>query len=224
MAEAPVPDTRSIARLAEAAAGCTACDLHEAAERTVFGEGPARAAVVLVGEQPGDIEDRRGHPFVGPAGRMLDRILDEAGIARDEVFLTNAVKHFRWKPAARGKRRLHERPATTHITACRPWLAAELRAVRPSVVVALGAVAGEALYGPSFSVTRARGVELPWPPDSGAFAGSRLRLDAGFATLHPSAVLRGDDDRRTELRQGIVADLVAVREFLARRAGAKRRR
>ena len=156
---------------------------------------------MLVGEQPGDIEDRRGHPFVGPAGRMLDRILDEAGIARDEVFLTNAVKHFRWSGCA-GQAPADQRPATTHITACRPWLAAELRAVRPSVVVALGAVAGEALYGPSFSVTRARGVELPWPPDSGAFAGSRLRLDAGFATLHPSAVLRGDDDRRHRVAPG----------------------
>jgi DNA polymerase len=219
MAAKTVPATRSLARLAEAAAGCTMCELYEAAEQTVFGEGPRTAQIMLVGEQPGDIEDRRGHVFVGPAGRMLDRILDEAGLDRSRLYLTNAVKHFRFKAATRGKRRLHQRPATGHIHACEPWLDAELHAVRPRVVVALGAVAGEALFGSSFSVTRSRGTPLPWPPPEGPFADSRLRVEHGFATMHPSAVLRGADDERRALRKGIVADLVAVRELAESRAG-----
>jgi uracil-DNA glycosylase family protein len=211
-----VPDTRSLAKLAQAAGGCTMCELYRDADQVVFGEGARRADIVLVGEQPGDVEDKRGHVFVGPAGRMLDRVLGEAGLSRDEVYLTNAVKHFRWRPAPRGKRRLHQRPATGHINACRPWLAAELRSVRPRVVVALGAVAGEALFGTSFSVTRQRGSPLAWPPTEGTFAGSRLSIEAGFATLHPSAVLRGPDGERTELRRGLVADLVAVRELVGK--------
>jgi uracil-DNA glycosylase len=219
-APAPVPDTTSVARLAEAAAGCTACELYRLGEQTVFGEGPRHAELLLVGEQPGDIEDRRGQPFVGPAGRMLDRIIDEAGLQRVDIYVTNAVKHFRWKQATRGKRRLHQRPGTAHINACRPWLAAELRAVRPRVVVAMGAVAGESLFGRSFSVTSSRGAPLPWPPPDGPFTDNRQRIEAGFATLHPSAVLRGGDAERTELRKGIVADLSAVREFLAVPAGA----
>jgi uracil-DNA glycosylase family protein len=213
-APAPVPDSTSLRRLADAAADCTACELYQLGQQTVFGEGPRAAQILLVGEQPGDIEDREGHVFVGPAGRMLNRILDEAGLDRDAVFLTNAVKHFRWKQATRGKRRLHQRPGTTHINACRPWLAAELRAVRPRVVVALGAVAGESLFGRSFSLTASRGAPLPWPPPDGPFAESRQRLEAGFATLHPSAVLRGDDAQRSELRRGIVADLAGVREYI----------
>jgi uracil-DNA glycosylase family protein len=211
-----VPDTRSLAKLAQAAAGCTMCELYEDADQVVFGEGPRNADIVLVGEQPGDVEDKRGRVFVGPAGRMLDRVLDEAGLVRAELYLTNAVKHFRWKPAPRGKRRLHQRPATSHINACQPWLAAELRSVRPRVVVALGAVAGEALFGTSFSVTRQRGSALAWPPAEGAFADSRLAIEAGFATLHPSAVLRGPDGERTALRRGLVADLVAVRELVGK--------
>jgi uracil-DNA glycosylase family protein len=214
-----VPDTRSLARLAEAAAGCTMCELYQDAEQTVFGEGPRGADIVLVGEQPGDVEDKRGQVFVGPAGRLLDRVLDEAGLHRESVYLTNAVKHFRWKPAPRGKRRLHQRPATGHIDACRPWLAAELRAVRPRVVVALGAVAGQALFGSSFSVTRSRGTVLPWPPAEGPFAGSRLAIECAFATIHPSAVLRGRDDERSALRRGMVADLAAVRELIGKATG-----
>jgi DNA polymerase len=196
------------------------CELYEAASQTVFGEGPRTAEIMLVGEQPGDVEDRRGHVFVGPAGHMLDRVLEEAGLDRDRVYLTNAVKHFRWTPAPRGKRRLHQRPAGSHIMACQPWLAAELRAVRPQVVVALGAVAGQALFGSSFSVTRSRGETLPWPPASGPFADSRLAIEHAFATIHPSAILRGPDDERTTRRQGMVADLVAVRELSGKGAGS----
>lgn len=195
------------------------CDLYQDAEQTVFGEGPRNAAIMLVGEQPGDIEDQRGHVFVGPAGHMLDRVLDEAGLVRAELYLTNAVKHFRWKPAPRGKRRLHQKPGATHIHACQPWLAAELRAVRPRVVVALGAVAGQALFGSSFSVTRSRGEPLPWPPPSGQFTDSRLAIGNGFATIHPSAILRGPDDQRRELRKGMVADLAAVRELVGKGSG-----
>jgi uracil-DNA glycosylase len=208
-----VPDTSSLARLADAAAECTMCELYEAAEQTVFGEGPRNAHIMMVGEQPGDLEDQRGHVFVGPAGRMLDRVLSEAGLERDQLYLTNAVKHFRWKPATRGKRRLHQRPGMTHIVACQPWLAAELRAVRPRVVVALGAVAGQALFGASFSVTRSRGAPLPWPPPEGKFVDSRLPIEHAFATIHPSAVLRGPDDERAALRSGMIADLAAVREL-----------
>jgi uracil-DNA glycosylase len=214
-----IPDTRSLARLAQAAAGCTMCELYEAAEQTVFGEGPRNAEIMLVGEQPGDIEDKRGQVFVGPAGRMLDRVLDEAGLEREALYVTNAVKHFRWKPATRGKRRLHERPATGHIEACQPWLAAELRSVRPRVVVALGAVAGQSLFGSSFSVMRSRGAALPWPPEEGHFAGSRLAIDAAFATIHPSAILRGPDNERSTLRRGMVADLAAVRDLVGKGTG-----
>jgi DNA polymerase len=196
------------------------CELYEAASQTVFGEGPRTAEIMLVGEQPGDVEDRRGQVFVGPAGHMLDRVLDDAGLDRDRLYLTNAVKHFRWTPAPRGKRRLHQRPAGSHIEACQPWLAAELRAVRPRVVVALGAVAGQALFGSSFSVTRSRGVPLPWPPASGAFADSRLAIEHGFATIHPSAILRGPDEERTSRRHGMIADLVAVRELCGKGASS----
>lgn len=214
---APVPDTTSLAELADAAAGCEACELYEAAEQTVFGSGRKKSSVVLVGEQPGDVEDREGVPFVGPAGRMLDRALDAAGLQRSDVYLTNAVKHFRWKAGTRGTRRLHQRPATSHIVACRPWLAAELRVIRPRIVVALGAVAGEALFGRSFRLTTMRGQPLPWPPDDGPFADDQSGIEIAYATLHPSAVLRGRDDDRRELFDGLVADLSTVRERLADR-------
>jgi DNA polymerase len=214
-----VPDTTSLARLAAAAADCTMCELYKPAEQTVFGEGPRKAEIMLVGEQPGDIEDQRGQVFIGPAGHMLDRVLDEAGLARDQLYLTNAVKHFRFKAATRGKRRLHQRPAVKHIGACQPWLAAELRAVRPRVVVALGAVAGQSLFGTKFSLTRSRGAPLPWPPPDGFFADSRLQIEYAFATTHPSAILRGPDDQRTALRRGMVADLIAVRELIGKEFG-----
>lgn len=207
---APVPETTSLARLAEAARGCRACELYENAEQVVFGAGRRTSHVVLVGEQPGDVEDQQGKPFVGPAGRMLDRALADAGLPREDTYVTNAVKHFRWQPAPRGKRRLHKTPGAAHVTACRPWLAAELNAVRPSIVVALGATAASALYGPKFRLTQHRGETLPWPPPEGPFSASELAIDAAFATIHPSAVLRGDDAQRRELYDGLVADLSAV--------------
>jgi uracil-DNA glycosylase family protein len=209
-AAAFVPDTGSVRALAEAASRCEGCELYQSAERTVFGAGPAPATLVLVGEQPGDVEDQRGEPFVGPAGRVLDRALSEAGLDRERIYVTNAVKHFRWKPAPRGKRRIHQQPSAQHITACRPWLAAELAAVRPALVVALGAVAGRSLFGPRFRLSDHRGEQLPWPPETGAFADSQLPLRGAFATLHPSAVLRGGDQDRADLFDGLVADLRAV--------------
>lgn len=141
-----------------AAAGCRGCDLHERATQTVFGAGPTGAALLLVGEQPGDVEDREGTPFVGPAGRVLARGLEAAGIERDEVYVTNAVKHFKWRPS--GTRRLHQKPTAREVQACRPWLMAEIDAVQPELVVCLGATAASSLLGPSFRVTRQRGVPV----------------------------------------------------------------
>ncbi|MEV4562273.1 UdgX family uracil-DNA binding protein [Nonomuraea sp. NPDC049419] len=189
-----VPDRLDLASLRTAAAGCEGCDLYRDATQTVFGEGPERARFMLVGEQPGDQEDRRGHPFVGPAGRVLDRGLEEAGIARDEVYLTNAVKHFSFTP--RGKRRIHQKPTAAEIDACHPWLDAELAAVRPEVVVVLGATAARALLGPSFRVTRHRGEAVP------------LGEAVAVATVHPSAVLRAPD--RDAAYADFLADLKAA--------------
>ena len=160
-AESFLPRRGGLAALRAAADGCRACELWSSATQTVFGEGPSRSVLMLVGEQPGDREDLSGHPFVGPAGRVLDSGLELAGIDRESVYLTNAVKHFRWK--ARGKRRLHERPARSHVVACRPWLRAELERVRPRVLVLMGAIAAQSLLGPELSVTRERGV-LPRRP------------------------------------------------------------
>jgi uracil-DNA glycosylase len=195
---AVVPEHASLRALAAAAADCRGCELFERATQTVFGAGRAHARVVLVGEQPGDVEDREGAPFVGPAGKLLDRALADAHLPRDEIYLTNAVKHFRWKSTASSKRRIHEKPAARHITACHPWLDAELAAVRPSIVVALGAVAAQSLFGPSFRVTRHRGELLDWP--------GAAPVQAAIATIHPSAVLRAGVDR-DELYAGLVADL-----------------
>ncbi|MEV4803002.1 UdgX family uracil-DNA binding protein [Nonomuraea sp. NPDC049421] len=189
-----VPDRLDLASLRTAAAGCEGCGLYRDATRTVFGEGPERARFMLVGEQPGDQEDRRGHPFVGPAGRVLDRGLEEAGIARDEVYLTNAVKHFSFTP--RGKRRIHQKPTAAEIDACHPWLDAELAVVRPEVVVVLGATAARALLGPSFRVTRHRGEAVP------------LGEAVAVATVHPSAVLRAPD--RDAAYADFLADLKAA--------------
>jgi uracil-DNA glycosylase len=192
--------------LAEEAASCTRCDLYRRATATVFGEGRAGAAMVLVGEQPGDQEDKQGRPFVGPAGRILDRALDEAGISRAEVYVTNAVKHFKWTD--RGKRRIHQRPNTTEIRACGHWLDAELEVVKPRLIVLLGAVAGEAVFGSRFRVGEHRG----------KLTEVSLRTWQGptVATIHPSAVLRADDpDDRDRAYQGLVADLVTARETTA---------
>ncbi|MEZ7130206.1 UdgX family uracil-DNA binding protein [Nonomuraea sp. AD125B] len=191
-----LPDRLDLASLRAAAARCEGCDLYRDATQTVFGEGPGKAAFMLVGEQPGDQEDRQGHPFVGPAGRVLDRGLEEAGIARDDVYVTNAVKHFSWVP--RGKRRIHQKPTAGEITACRPWLEAELAAVEPRVVVVLGATAARSLLGAAFRVTRHRGEAVS--------LGDRLAV----ATIHPSAVLRAPD--REAAYAGFLSDLRAAAE------------
>jgi DNA polymerase len=170
------PDTSSLAEVRDAASKCTACHLYKRAIQTVFGEGPKDASIMLVGEQPGDYEDQEGKPFVGPAGKIMDKALEEAGIDRKEVYVTNAVKHFKWEP--RGKRRIHQKPNSREIAACRPWLEAELRLVKPKLLVCLGATAAQAVFGPSFRVTRERGKVLS----------SKLAPRA-LATVHPSSVV-----------------------------------
>jgi DNA polymerase len=187
-----LPESRSLAELRRAVQGCRGCPLYAEATQAVFGEGPARAPLVLVGEQPGDQEDRAGSPFVGPAGAVLDRALREAGIDRGETYVTNAVKHFKWK--ARGPRRIHDKPSWGEQVACRPWLQAELEAVSPRGVILLGATAAQSLLGREFRVTRSRGRLLE----------SEL-AEVVLATIHPSAVLRADD--REETFAGLVADL-----------------
>jgi DNA polymerase len=189
------------------AANCRGCDLYENATQTVFGSGPRSAPLVLVGEQPGDVEDRRGEPFVGPAGKLLDRALQEAGLARSETYLTNAVKHFRWKPAPRGERRIHQKPDVAHITACHPWLAAELQTIGPSGIVALGATAAQALLGSAFRLTDHRGEILDWPPTTGPFAETETPVQFVVATVHPSAVLRAQGEDREAMFAGLVDDL-----------------
>jgi uracil-DNA glycosylase len=193
-----IPSEPSIPALREAAAGCTNCDLYRNATQTVFGEGPERARVMLVGEQPGDVEDTTGHPFVGPAGRLLDQALAEAGIDRARTYVTNAVKHFKWVP--RGKRRIHSKPGAMEIQACHPWLEAEIGLVAPEAIVCLGATAAQALLGKSFRVTRQRGEFVP----------SNL-APLVLATVHPSSLLRAPDEatRREEMRR-FVADLKKV--------------
>jgi uracil-DNA glycosylase len=179
------PDTSSLATVREAAVHCTACHLYKGATQTVFGEGPKRAAMMLVGEQPGDYEDVAGKPFVGPAGKIMDRALEEAGIDRSQVYVTNAVKHFKWEP--RGKRRIHQKPNSLEIAACRPWLEAELRLVRPRLVLAMGATASQAIFGPAFRVTRERGKVL-----------SSKLVPRVLATVHPSSLLRQPDEESRE--------------------------
>ncbi|WP_158887223.1 UdgX family uracil-DNA binding protein [Amycolatopsis anabasis] len=188
-----VPDTRELSRLRSAAATCRGCGLYRDATQTVFGDGPGNARVLMVGEQPGDYEDRAGEPFVGPAGRLLDRALAESAIDREQVYVTNAVKHFKFVRAERGKQRIHKKPSRTEIVACRPWLLAELDATRPELVVFLGATAAQALLGSSFRVTRERGNLLDLPE----------RPAKALATVHPSSVLRAPD------RQAAYADFVA---------------
>jgi len=192
-----VPDRPSLKNLKEAAAGCTACPLHETGTQTVFGEGSTRARVVFVGEQPGDQEDLQGKPFVGPAGKLLDKALEDAGIDRSQVYVTNIVKHFKWQ--ARGKRRIHQKPNWSEITACRPWLDAELEVIEPRVLVCLGATAAQALLGRDFRVSRQRGELVE----------SEL-AEKVIATVHPSSILRADEATREQEYRELVRDLEKV--------------
>ncbi len=194
-----VPPGSDLEQLRAAAAGCRGCELWEDATQTVFSAGSPRARLAMVGEQPGDQEDRQGLPFVGPAGRLLQKAVDDAGLDRGDVYVSNAVKHFRFTQAGPGKRRIHQTPELRHITACKPWLAAELRVVDPSVIVALGATAAKALLGPSVRVTKDRGVVMERE--------TSLGLRRFVVTTHPSAVLRVPDDKRDEAYVALVADL-----------------
>jgi uracil-DNA glycosylase len=203
-----LPDRRSLRALADAVQGCRGCDLFKGATQAVFGEGMKRSHVMLVGEQPGDREDVEGHPFVGPAGKLLDRALEEAGIDRADTYVTNVVKHFKWKPAPRGKRRIHRKPDLHEQLACRPWLDAELEAVRPAVLVCLGATAAQSLLGRSFRVMKERG----------RFVESDL-APLVIATVHPSSILRAPDDAaRDDAMRAFVADLRKVARKLEQAA------
>jgi uracil-DNA glycosylase len=201
-AEPFLPERLSLPALRAAAEGCKGCHLFAGATRTVFGEGPADARVMLVGEQPGDKEDLEGRPFVGPAGRELDAGLEAAGLERNKVYVTNAVKHFKFEP--RGKRRIHQKPNAAEIAACRPWLDAEIEVVKPEVIVVLGATAAQALLGRSFRVTKQRGEPIPAEP----------LADWIVATIHPSAILRAPDDTRQGEREAFARDLKVVATLL----------
>jgi uracil-DNA glycosylase family protein len=200
------PDTTDLDRLRSAASGCQGCPLHQDATQTVFGEGTAGAKVLVVGEQPGDKEDLAGEPFVGPAGKLLDRAFEEAGFDRRSLYVTNAVKHFKFKRDERGKRRIHQKPGRTEVVACRPWLLSELRAVRPELVLLLGATAAQSLLGPKFRLTAHRGEPLEPPAELAELVPSAM------ATVHPSAVLRAPD--RDDAYAGFVADLRAAAKLL----------
>jgi uracil-DNA glycosylase family protein len=200
-----VPDTDDLTVLSEASQCCKGCDLYRDATQTVFGAGSTEARVLFVGEQPGDQEDKAGRPFVGPAGRLLDKALVAAGIDRERIYVTNAVKHFKFEQ--RGQRRIHKTPSRTEVVACRPWLLAEIEAVEPDVVVLLGATAAKALMGSSFRLTAHRGEVLRLPDDA------KIDLDVDFgvvATVHPSAILRGPPEDREKAFDALVADLRVV--------------
>jgi len=198
--------------LRKASLGCTGCALHEGTTQTVFSKGPVSARLVFVGEQPGDVEDRRGEPFVGPAGKLLDKAVVDAGLDPTDIYTTNTVKHFKFRSDGPGKRRIHQTPDAADVNACRPWLLAEFALLSPDLVVALGATAAKALFGPAFRVTKSRGVLMPWPAAAVAPEAFRHSGDDGdrvsafaMATVHPSAVLRADN---VDLAyDGLVADL-----------------
>jgi uracil-DNA glycosylase family protein len=203
-AEAFVPEARTLSVLRAAVEDCRGCPLYKHATQAVFGEGSARARVMLIGEVPGDSEDLAGKPFVGPAGKLLDEGLAAAGIPRAEAYITNAVKHFKF--TRRGKRRIHDKPTRYEIAACRPWLGAELEAVAPEIIVLLGATAAQSLLGSAFRVTKSRGVEL----------GTELATYT-FATVHPASVLRApDDEMRAEAREALFSDLAVVGDYFRR--------
>lgn len=196
-----VPDRPTIKKLQTASKGCTGCELHLTGTQTVFGEGKPKSKAMLIGEQPGDREDKEGHPFVGPAGKLLDDCLIAAGFDRDEVYVTNVVKHFKW--IQQGKRRLHQKPNAREINACRPWLDAEIRVVKPKLLIALGATAAQALMGKQFKVTQQRGQIFQ-------AAGT-----AFIATVHPSSILRApDSESREREKTAFTADLKKAAEFM----------
>jgi DNA polymerase len=199
-----LPARRTIPALRKAAEGCRGCHLWKVGTQTVFGEGSRSPSIMFVGEQPGDQEDLAGHPFVGPSGKLLDKALERAGLDRADAYVTNAVKHFKWVPAERGKRRIHKTPSATEIRACHPWLDAEIAAVKPRVIVALGATAAKAVFGPAVKVTVHRGRVLRTP-----------LAEAGFATVHPSSVLRAPGDLRADAEKAFMADLKKVARYLA---------
>ena len=202
MPTAAIPERLTVRSLKSAARGCRACDLWRRATQTVFGEGSVTADVMLVGEQPGNDEDLSGHPFVGPAGRILDTALERAGIARDRTYVTNVVKHFKWEP--RGKRRIHAKPRASEIGACRPWLDAEIAVVHPRIIICLGATAAKALLGSAFKVSIDRGRFVPSP-----------LAPLVTATVHPSSILREPDPAaRRQAMQAFVKDLRKVRAKL----------
>jgi len=199
------PDRKTLPAFREAAADCQACDLYKRGTQTVFGAGTRQAEVLFVGEQPGNDEDLEGEPFVGPAGKLLDKALEEAGIDRQKAYVTNVVKHFKWEP--RGKRRIHKKPNAREITACRPWLEAEIEIVKPKVIVCLGATAAQALLGSKFRVSKDRGkfIEADLAPYI-------------IATIHPSAILRApDDETRHEQKRRFIDDLKKVADVLSKR-------
>ena len=202
--ERAIAKARSLEGLRSAARSCQACDLWRNATQTVFGSGGEGARLLIVGEQPGDVEDREGEPFVGPAGHILDEALEAAGIVRDDVYVTNIVKHFKWRRAPSGKRRLHQRPDRAEVDACKPWLEAEVARIGPELIVCLGATAAQGLLGNAFRVTRQHGEILPTalgPP--------------ALATIHPSAVLRAPDSKaRADALGGLIADLRVAKDFL----------
>jgi len=199
-----LPPVSTLPALRQAASGCRGCGLYRYATQTVFGEGPARARLMLVGEQPGDQEDRAGHPFVGPSGRVLDEALEEAGIDQDAVYVTNAVKHFKFVRQELTRRRLHKKPAAGEVRACRPWLEEEIKVVRPVLIVALGSTAAQSLLGPAFRVTRERGRLVE------SAAGPVL------ATVHPSAIRRAPGEARATEQRAFVRDLAEAGRWLAR--------
>ena len=203
-----IPERPTIPKLRAAAASCRACDLWKTGTQTVFGEGGAKPRVMLVGEQPGDQEDLQGRPFVGPAGKILDKALEEAGIDRKEIYVTNAVKHFKWEP--RGKRRIHKKPNSLEITACKPWIEAEIDVLKPDVIVCLGATAAQALLGRQFKVSIQRGTWMKSP-----------LAPFVMATVHPSSLLRAPDDetRRREIKR-FIADLKLVHDALKKHKAA----
>jgi DNA polymerase len=208
-----IPPNPTLPKLRAAAATCRGCRLWTVGTQTVFGEGPKTARVMIVGEQPGDQEDRAGHPFVGPAGKLLDRALQDAGIDRNDVYVTNAVKHFKWERGEKGARRIHKKPNDAEIRACHPWLQEEMRLLRPEVVVCLGATAAQSLMGKSFRVTKERGKAVPAPaPLDGVV----------IASVHPSSVLRAPDpEARAQAEREFFADMHKVARYISGRVTAR---